>query len=71
MTENSNETGGVTEEERRLAMATYSGDGQNDDATGGDALAEVWQDRGADEPEGESAEGHRPTPDDDRSATNL
>ena len=52
----------VTDEERRAAMATYSGDGQGDDATGGDALAEVWQARGADEPEGAPAD-QRPTPD--------
>lgn len=62
MTENTNE--GVTDEERRQAMATYSGDGQNDDPTGGDALAEVWQARGADEPEGEQGD-QRPTPDAD------
>ena len=62
MTENTNETdtGGVTEEERRQAMATYSGDGQGDDATGGDALAEVWQARGADEPEGAPADQRPP-----------
>ncbi|WP_035858395.1 hypothetical protein [Cryptosporangium arvum] len=58
MSENTN----VTEEERRQAMATYSGDGQGDDATGGDALAEVWQARGADRPEGAPAD-ERPTPD--------
>jgi hypothetical protein len=73
MTQNTNqtETGGVTDEERRRAMATYSGDGQNDDATGGDALAEVWQARGADEPEGTPAD-QRPTPDaDTQGATGL
>jgi hypothetical protein len=32
-------------EATRRAMATYSSDGQGDDSTGGDALAEVWRER--------------------------
>ncbi|GAA0230838.1 hypothetical protein [Cryptosporangium japonicum] len=51
------ENTGVTEEERRRAMATYSGDGQGDDATGGDALAEVIQARESGD------DDQRPTPD--------
>ncbi|MFG1926738.1 hypothetical protein [Cryptosporangium sp. NPDC048952] len=51
------ESTGVTDEERRRAMATYSGDGQNDDPTGGDALAEVIQARESED------DDERPTPD--------
>jgi len=60
----------VSQADIQAAMATYSGDGQNDDPTGGDALAEIWRARGADQPEGTTAES-RPTPDNDQSATNL
>jgi hypothetical protein len=35
----------VTPADIERAMATYSGDGQADDPTGNDALAEVWRDR--------------------------
>lgn len=43
--EGSEPAGEVTQEDIQAAMATYSGDGQNDDPTGGDALAEVLKDR--------------------------
>ena len=56
--EGSQPAGEVTQEDIQAAMATYSGDGQNDDLTGGDALAEVWQERGADEPERPSPDTH-------------
>ncbi|WP_073262368.1 hypothetical protein [Cryptosporangium aurantiacum] len=61
MTDNANEQGTtrrVTPKDVRDAMATYSGDGQGDDATGGDALAEVQRARAAAE-----SDDTRPTPD--------
>jgi hypothetical protein len=58
----SERSAGVSQEEIQAAMATYSGDGQGDDATGGDALAEIWQAREADRPENAPTD-RRPTPD--------